>query len=167
MQHGYLPVSFQDGKYSFDAKQILSTPHFNIKGKFKTDMNNFIAELGIPGETIPCISLTLTIADFSVKVIDIYKKFLFYIKKNISSSYTYIQKLIQSKPSIVCEYNEQFMGCIIYDVDEYTYHAFKASDNSNKMISLYEKTVSDIYRYEKEEYDLLHSHLNCKRDTSL
>lgn len=46
MQHGYLPVSFQEGKYSFDAGQILSTPHFNIKGKFKTDMNNFIAELG-------------------------------------------------------------------------------------------------------------------------
>ena len=53
------------------------------------------------------------------------------------------------------------------DADEYTYHAFNANDNSNKMISLYEKTVSDIYRCEKEEYDILHCYLNCKRDISL
>lgn len=169
MQHGYLPVSFQDGKYSFDVTQILRTPHFKINGHLKTDMNNFITKLEIPGETIPCISLTLTIADFSVKVIDVYRKFLFYIKKNILSSHICIQKLIQSKPSIVCEYNEQLKGYIIYDEDlnERTYHAFKANDAPNKTIASYEKKVSDIYKYEKKEYDILHSHLKIKLDISL
>lgn len=100
-------------------------------------------------------------------MIDVYRKFLFYIKKNISSSYTFIQKLIQSKPSIICEYNEQLKGYIIYDVDEYTYHAFKANDNPNKTIASYEKKVSDIYKYEKKEYDILHSHLKFKLDISL
>ena len=167
MQHGYLPVSFKEGKYSFDVNQILDTPHFNIKGQLKTDVENFIEKLEIPGETIACLSLTLTIADFTVKVTDIYRKFLFYIQKSVSSIYDEVKKLIKDKPSIVCDYNETFKGYIIYDVDEHRYHCFYSKDNPNVMMSNYEKRVADIYKDEKQAYDDLYKHLTICTDVKL
>lgn len=167
MQHGYLPVSFREGRYSFDVNQILDTPHFDIKGQLKTDIENFISKLEIPGENIACMSLTLSIADFAVRVTDIYKNFLFYIKKCVQTSYNDVKKLIKAKPSIVCDYHEGFKGCIIYDKDEHRYHAFHSKDNPNKMMSTYEKRVSDVYKDEKQAYDELHSHLKVCTDVKL
>lgn len=167
MQHGYLPVSFKEGRYSFDVNQILDTPHFDIKGQLKTDIENFIAKLEIPGENIACMSLTLSIADFAVRVTDIYKNFLFYIKKCVQTSYNDVKKLIEAKPSIVCDYHEGFKGYIIYDKDEHRYHAFYSKDNPNKMMSTYEKRASDVYKYEKKAYDELHSHLKVCTDVKL
>lgn len=166
MQHGNLPISFRDGRYCFDVKQIQSTPHFNISGKLKTDIKKFIEKCEIPGETIPCLSLTLTIADYSLKVIDIYKKFLFYFKKEISSSYNEIQNLILNKPSIVCDYHPALKGHIIYDSDE-TYHAFNTNENPNKMMGIYEKKVADIYKEEKQIYDKMHSQLKFPLNVKL
>lgn len=164
MQHGYLPVSFKEGRYSFDVKQILNTPHFDVKGQLKTDLENFIAQLEVPGENNACISLTLTIADFVVRVTDIYKKFLFYIQKSVSSSYNGVKQLVKAKPSIICDYHEAFKGCIIYDIDKRCYHAFNPNDNPNKMMSAYKKRASNIYKDEKQAYDELHSHLTIYMD---
>lgn len=155
MQHGYLPVSFKEGRYSFDINQILSPPHFKINGKLKSDMKNFIDACENPGENIACISLTLTIADFSVKVIDIYNKFLFYIKSCVFSSYNDVKQLIQTKPSIVCDYHEGLNGFIIYDLDERAYQVLNPNENPNDIINIYEKRVSAIYNDEKIAFDEL------------
>ena len=167
MQHGYLPVSFKEGRYSFDVNQILDTPHFDIKGQLKTDIENFIAKLEIPGESIACMSLTLSIAEFVVRVTDIYKNFLFYIKKCVQASYKEVKKLIGEKPSIVCDYHKNFKGFIIYDRDEHRYHAFNSKDNPNKMMSTYEKRASDVYKDEKQAYDELYSHFKICTDVKL
>lgn len=163
MQHGYLPVSFKEGRYSFDFKQILDTPHFDIKGQLKTDIDNFLAEFETPGENIPCMSLTITISDFTVKTIGI----LFYIKKCVSSSFNKVKKLIKNKPSIVCDYHEILNGYIIYDMDEYRYHAFNSNDNPNQMMYTFEKRVSYIYEEEKGAYDELRSHFTFCKDINL
>lgn len=162
MQHGYLPVSCVEDRYSFDVKQILDTPHFGIKGQLKTDIENFIKKLEIPGETIACMSLTLTIANFTVIVTDIYRKFLFYIKKCILLSHNEVKKLIDTNPSIVCDYHEGFNGYIIFDYDGDRLHAFSSKDNPNNMISAYEKRSADIYNDEKKAYDELYSHLKTR-----
>lgn len=167
MQHGYLPVSFREGKYSFDVNQILETPHFDINKQLKTDIENFITKLEISGENIACMSLTLTISDFAVRVIDIYKKFLFYIKKCVQTLYNDVKKLIETKPSIVCDYHEDFEGYIIYDKDEHGYHTFNSKDNPNKMMSNYEKRVSAVYKDEKQVYDELHSYFEIYNDVIL
>ena len=158
MQHGNLPVSFQEGRYRFDAKQIIGTPHFDISGKLGTDMKKFIEKCEIPGENVPCLSLTLTISDYSLKFIDIYKKFLFYFKKEISSSYNEIQNLILNKPSIVCDYHPTLKGYIIYDCDD-TFHTFNTNENPNKMMGRYEKKAADIYKEEKQTYEKMHAQL--------
>ena len=157
MQHGYLPVSFQDGRYSFDAIQILTSPHFDVKGQLKKDLENFLSKCEIQGKNIACLSLTNTLANFTVSVIDIYRKFLFYISDNVSSFYKNLQKLIQEKPSIVCDYHEAFEGYIFYEWDEYTYtyHTFNSNDNPNKMIAQYQKRVADIYKDEKKAWDAM------------
>ncbi len=165
MQHGYLPVSFREGRYSFDVNQILNTPHFDIKGQLETDIEYFIAKYEIPGENIACMSLTLTIADFAVIVTDIYKNFIFNIKKCVQTSQNEVEKLIKAKPSIICDYHEDYKGYIFYDKDEHNrYHAFYYKDNSNKMMSIYEKRASDVYKDEKQAYDELHSHLKIHID---
>lgn len=157
MQHGYLPVSFQDGRYNFDAIQILSSPHFDVKGQLKKDLENFQSKCEIPGENIACLSLTNTLASFTVNVINIYRKFLFYISDNVSSLYKDLQKLIQEKPYIVCDYHEAFKGCIFYEWDEYThtYHTFNSNNNPNKIIDQYKKRVADIYKDEKEVWNVM------------
>ena len=167
MQHGYLPVSCVENRYSFDVKQILATPHFGIKGQLKNDIEKFLKEIESPVKTIACMSLTLTIANFAVIVTDIYRKFLFYIKKNVSSSYNDVKKLIEFKPSIVCDYHEGFNGYIIFDDDGNNLHAFSSNENSNKMISAYEKRSADIYKDEKKAYDELHSYLEIYKDVKL
>jgi len=167
MQHGYLPVSFKEGRYSFDVKQILDTPHFDVNGQLKTDINNFIAKLEIPGENIACISLTLTISDFAVRVTDIYKNFLYYIKKCVQTSYNEVEKLIEAKPHVVCDYHDSFKGYIIYDVDETAYHVFDSKDDPSNMMRAYEKRAFAVYRYEKQAYDELYSHLKIRTDVKL
>lgn len=148
MQHGYLPVSFQEGRYSFDAIQILTSPHFDVKGHLKKDLENFLEKCETPGENIACISLTNTLASFTVSVIEIHRKFLFYISNIVSLYYKRINGIIQAKPSIVCDYHELFKGYIIYGEDEYThtYHVFNSNDNPNKSVAQYKKKVDDIYK---------------------
>ena len=154
-QHGSLPVSQKEGKYSFDFSQILNTPHFRINGQVKTDMEEFLSTFD-SSEVIACLALTITIADFVVKVVDIYRNFLFYIKGNVSSSYAEIKKIITLKPNIICDAHRYFKGFIIF-LDEDTYHAFDPNDNPNKMITEYDKYTAEIFKDEKNAFDKLYS----------
>lgn len=158
MQHGYLPVSFCDGRYSFDPDQILDVPHFNVKNKLKNDLENFIKELEVPDQTNPHIALTFAISSFVVTVTDIYRKFLYYFQRPVSSSYNEIKELIKEKPSIVCNYHKDFEGHIIYDIEEDGFHAFNSKDNPNNMINDYAKRCAEIYNDEKAVYDELRTH---------
>ena len=158
MQHGYLPVSFCYGRYSFDPDQILDVPHFNVKNKLKNDLENFIKELEVPDQTNPHIALTFAISSFVVTVTDIYRKFLYYFQRPVSSSYKEIKELIKEKPSIVCNYHKDFEGYIIYDIEEDGFHAFNSKDNPNNMINDYAKRCAEIYNDETAVYDELRTH---------
>lgn len=154
-QHGSLPVSQKEGRYSFDVSQILDTPHFNLNKQVIFDMEGFLSNFD-SSEVIACLALTITIADFVVKVVDIYRKFLFYIKRNVSSSYIKIQKMITLKPTIICDTHQYFKGFIIF-LDGDTYHAFDPNGNPNKMIIEYDKYTAEIFKDEKNAFDKLYS----------
>lgn len=163
-QYGNLPVSLKDGRYSFDISQILETPHFKLNKQVQTDMNNFLSNFN-PSEKVACLALTITISDFVVKVIDIYRKFLFYIKDYISSSYRKIQKMIELNPTIICNTHEAFKGYIIFSA-EGMYHALNPNDNPNKMICEYVKDIADIFRDEKKSFDELNSlFISCQKES--
>ncbi len=167
MQHGYLPVSFREGKYSFDVKQILDTPHFEVKGYLKNDIENFLEKLSFQYGHIPCVSLVITISDFVVNVTDIYNNFIFFFKDYVSDYNNKVKKLIEEKPSIVCDYHNTFKGYIIYDKDKNGYHAFNSKDDADKMMDLYKKRAFDVYKDEKQAYDELHSYLIPYKDIKL
>lgn len=150
-QHGNLPVSQKEGRYSFDLYQILNTPHFNLNKQVKEDMNDFLSKFE-PSEEIACLALTITIADFTVKVIDIYRKFLTHIKENISLSYDKVQQMIKANPSIVCRTHESLNGFVIYYIDDEC-HAFNPTDNPNMLIDEYDKYTMYIYENEKNALD--------------
>ena len=152
-QHGDLPVSLKEGRYSFDIYQILTTPHFNLNKQVKEDMNKFLSNFD-PSKEVACLALTITIADFVVKVIDIYREFLSSIKGSVSSSYSRIQEMVKLKPSIICNTHEDFKGYIFYSVEN-VYHVFNPKDNANKMIREYEKYTADILNDEKKAFDEL------------
>ena len=158
-QHGSLPVSQKEGKYSFDLSQILDTPHFNLNKQVISDMKGFLSNFD-SSEVIACLALTITIADFVVKVVDIYRNFLFYIKGNVSSSYAEIKKIITLKPNIICDAHPVLEGYIIYSEKD-TYHAFDPNDNPNKMINEYDKYIADIFKEEKIAFDNL-----CSKTTN-
>mgnify|MGYP004653651991 CR=1 FL=1 len=145
-QHGNLPVSQKEGRYSFDIFQILATPHFNLNKQVEADMNEFLSNFD-QSEVTACLALTITIADFTVKVIDIYRQFLTYMKENISSAYNKIQQMIKINPTIVCNTHEILNGYIIYFIGNEC-HAFNPTDNPNKMIYEYDKYTADIYEDE-------------------
>ena len=157
VQHGHFPVSFQGERFSFDVNQILDTPRFAMNVKLKIDIKNFIEKTNVSEDIIPCISLTLTIADFAVIVTDIYRKFLTYFQESVSLSYNNVKDLISHKPSIVCDYHEDFKGYIIYDydIDENRLHVFNPKQDPNNMINEYIKRSASIYENEKNEHDKL------------
>ena len=121
-------------------------------------MENFIKELEVPDQTNPQIALTFAISSFVVTVTDIYRKFLYYFQRPVSSSYNEIKELIKEKPSIVCNYHKDFEGYIIYDIEEDGFHAFNSKDNPNNMINDYAKRCAEIYNDEKAVYDELRTH---------
>lgn len=152
-QHRDLPVSFNEGRYSFDAFQILSVTHFSLNKKLVSDMNNFLSNFN-PNEGVKCLALTATIADFVVKVIDIYREFLSCFKEPVSFSYNKIKKMIKSKPSIICNTHQDFKGCIIY-LDGDMYHTFDPKANPNKMIAGFAKYIAEILKDEQAAFDEL------------
>ncbi len=149
-QHGHLPVSFKENRYSFDASQIIDAPHFSLNKQVKKDMADFLDKFDLSKE-IPCYSLTYTVADFVVMITDIYKSFLTHIKPKVRESYKNIQAMISKKPDIICN-NPTLNGHIIYEVNK-KYHSFIPKENPNQMIKEYYKSAEAIYKDEKQALD--------------
>ncbi len=154
-QHGSLPVSCKEGRYSFDIYQILTAPYFSLNKQVKTDMEDFLSKFDL-SKNVPCLALTFTIADFVVMVTEVYRTFLSFIKKCISSSYSQVRDMIKSNPSLLCNNHTLFEGNIIFVLDN-MYHAFDTRDDSNLMVIEHEKTIADIYKTEKNSFEALKS----------
>lgn len=154
-QHGNIPVSSHDGLYGFDFTQIINPSFFTIKGNHKKDLEHFIEVCEIPGENIPYLSLTLTLANFTVQVIDIYRKYLYYMRKTVSSSYKNIKKIISDDSTLVCHKHKLFKNHIFYDCDDRSLHCFDISVNPNATMNLYQKKVADIYNAENKQFEEL------------
>lgn len=155
MQHGYLPVSFNNNRYSFDVHQILHAPHFHFNGLLKTDMENFIAKLDKPGDKIANLALTYSLAEFTVEVIDIYKCFISCLKSAVQDSFNNLEKLIKDKPSILCDYHKDFNGFIFYSIENRELKAVDTNEDPNSMMTSIEKKISNIYSKEKHIFDEL------------
>lgn len=159
MQHGHLPVSFQENRYCFDFKQILKAPHFNFNAQLVEDMRSFLDILETPEKPLANLALTITLANFVVQVIDIHRKYLFYIQKDISLSYEKFQKIISDNPKLVCDYNATFNGYVLFDMDDNSIHALNSKDNPNISILNYYERLEKIYEEEKTELDSLWEHM--------
>lgn len=154
VQHGYLPVSYQEGKYSFDIEQILDTPHFDINAQLKKDLDFFIKKMLEIKEESGKLSLVYTLSEFTVNVIDIYIQFLEYIENSISFLYNVIKNIIKAKPHIVCDYDASFNGLVFYSIDDMgRLHGVNPNENPIDTLNLYKERTTFFYKYEKNGFD--------------
>ncbi len=151
VQHTGMPLSLREGRYAFDVAQILDTPHFNMNDKFKIDLKDFLEKFDL-GDKVPCLAMTITIAEFTAVLVDIYRKYISCINPKIAEAYRNIKSIVRKNPSLLCKTHKCFKNHIIYELEN-GYHAVNIKDDPTKAFESFDKYLEEIYLSEKKAYD--------------
>ena len=158
VQHRSLSLSFENGIYSFDLVQILFTKHSNLNKNFTMKLEDFIEQHTEYGGEYPRIILAYALVDYTVKIIEIYKKYLFTIKKDVSHCYRSVIKLAHDTPELINHSEEKSNDLFMFKKSNET-HCFLINDNPNKNINSYEEKINRIYKIEKKVLDDLNTEI--------
>jgi len=99
-QHGYLPVSVNDGKFGFDLFQITQAPHFKHNSKFKKELEAHMDKIEIHSD-YPRISYPYILTGYVLCITEIYHDSLYKLKKPWRESVKRIMKLSNMHPNNV------------------------------------------------------------------
>lgn len=150
-QHGHLPISLMANRCSFDLNQIFYTPHFNHNKTIEKEMENIKNEILIKYGNRPCISFTLTLAQYNLGVTLIYKSFLDSIKHLLVESNKKLNSLLRARPDII-NHGNGFEGLVFYTIKNDNIHAFNSNDDSMHMFDGYENEAKLVFKEEQAEY---------------
>lgn len=155
-QHGHVPVSIYssaDGdKMCFDIGQISATPHFNHNKAVLTEMQNFNEELLVKEGAQPRYVFTVAVAEYTVLMCDIYKKFWHEQDAGFKEKVGKIDRFVEDNPSYIRHRNKDMNGYLFYKMEN-VLHTFNASQDSMKMFSEYMQEADGVYAAEKSEFD--------------
>ncbi len=149
-QHGYIPVSRKfDGRYCFDLEQIRNLKHFCYSDKsFSNEIDRIKNEIISVYQDEPDLCFSKNIDDYVKSVIEIYYRFLDFIKIEIESICDKVDKCIKTHPEYVCK-DEKCKSIVAYKIEDDCYHLFNVDDNFK---NYYQRNCSEVRKVFKN-YD--------------
>lgn len=155
--HGHLSVSFDGERFCFDLRQILGTPHFNLKDKYKEEFKKIIDTTIDRYNFYPRISYTLTIADYIPTVIKLYSSSLEMISAHIHKVYDSYQKLINDNSEEIA--SSSIGGqCIAYKSENNELHVISISSDLVREFEEQQVKAEALYtKYKQRQEDILGS----------
>jgi len=153
-QHGHLPVStntFDDNKYCFNLERILWAPHFKHKATMEGEMSALAEEIYEKHSDYPHITLTTSLAEFSVAIMQIYIAFLKNIREVLHDSTDKIESLLSKRPDIIHKSFDELNGYVFYDQVDDTMHMFHSQDKPKKVLAENKNFASEKLRHEESE----------------
>ena len=164
-QHGYIPVSRKfDGRYCFDLEQIRNLRHFCYNNKsFIDEIDKIKSEIINVYQNEPDLCFSKNIDDYIKSVIEIYYRFLDFIKPEIDSVFDKVQKCIISHPEYVCR-DDRCQGYIAYKKENKTLHLFNVEDNLKNYYLRNRSQVKRVFKnYDRDFHtELKPSHVSEK-----
>lgn len=154
LQHNHLAVSvYREGldiKCCFDFKQLLNTPHFNMKGKFRDELQKLVEEMVDGPYNHTRVSYTITIARFHVQIIELYAQYYDIIETAMSKVDEEWKGFISANPNAISKSSDDYNGYVFYCVDS-TLHSFRPVPFFDEGFSPLKQRAKEIYLRESEE----------------
>lgn len=162
-QHGHLPIHIDNGKCSFNINQILSTPHFNHNKTLKNQMEVIKQEILLKYGDISHIAFTMSIAEYNMCILSIYRNFLSFIEPLLVESNKSIYSLFKSRPDIITHSDDFHDDLVFYKVTDDSIHVFSANDNSINMFENFKNEAENVLKEEQVELENLQSSLKLRK----
>lgn len=148
-QHGHLPIDNNGNDYHINLVTILKKPHYNHNKTIADEMKKIADEVGDVYDDIPTFSLTLTLAEFTSKLLSIYQRFWDIAENALLKSQKRAQNIIKRYPENIINASEEFSGFFIYDEEpEGWTHAVSCADDPGAMYAQFKneaRETSDEY----------------------
>lgn len=152
-QHNHLPVSVENGFCSFDAWQILSTPHFNPNKNVREELENFRKEIIEEYRDNFRLSLAFCLSQYIAGVAEVYKGFWERIKDQLSEQKHQIDVAIEEEPELLEHNNEKFDGSILYQMPGIEgWHAFIPCGNTDTYYEECLNIAQEFFNQSEQEY---------------
>lgn len=129
-QHGYIPVSRKyDGRFCFDLEQIRNLRHFNYNNKtISQEIDKIISDIRNIYQDNPDLCFSHIIDEYIRSVIEIYFRFLDFIRPDVESICDKAEKCIKLHPEYVCK-DERCKGFIAYKIEDGNMHLFNSGED--------------------------------------
>lgn len=153
-QHGHLPVyESWDKKYSFDLDQIVNTPHYNHNSKLKEELNKIRDEIARKYTDNPRIVFSRSIAEFQLRIIEIYKLFIDWISPQMEHLVTQLDELVKKRPEIVHSSKDELNGQVLYKIEDECLHMITPNENIMDMLELVKDDIKRNYEIQKKKFE--------------
>ena len=156
-QHGHLPVSNSvENKFCFDLKQIINTPHFNIKKSIEDELVNLIEEIYSKYKGYPYIMFTRTIAEYNYCIHKLYAEFFDNIEQVFNDTLLEVERLLKQRPELIYNSKNSLNGNILIKDNSGHIHCFRYSKmKTRKMFYDFKEKAQFYLDEEKTELELL------------
>lgn len=145
-QHGHLPIDNNGNEYHINLVTILRKPHYNHNKTIADEMKKIADEVGDVYDDIPTFSLTLTLAEFTSKLLSIYQKFWNISENALLKSQKCAQDIIKRYPENIINTSEESSGFFIYDEEpEGWIHAVSCADDPGAMYTQFKNEAQETF----------------------
>lgn len=143
-QHGHLPISYTDKTYCINLELILSTTHFNFKGKQKNELERITKEIIEQCNQNPTLNLTIQLAEYTSNILNLYEAFWCCISYYFISLSEKVTDLLHQYPNNFINHPNHLEQLFIIEFQPHL-----------ELLPLKTLTESPFIRYHAEALDLL------------
>lgn len=164
-QHGHPPVSQNDANYAFDLRQILEMPHFAHNKLIKEQISAAVTEImeGFSGS--PRLSVTMTVAEFTVGLWQVYDYFLTCVEAHLRESFVQTQEIMAQYPDNIILKTDDFSGLFVYAIKDGHAHVFTVGEDTMEMLRKFQLEAKGTLEDFQEDWEQLKKDAICmKRD---
>lgn len=154
-QHGHPPVSQKDMNYFFDLRQILEMPHFTHNKQIKEQLSASVAEIMDAYHGYPHLGITMTVAEFTVGLWNVYHYFLSCVKTHLQKSFTQAQTIIERYPKNIVLKKDEFSGLFVYSVNDKHANVITVGENTIEMLEQFQLEAKRTLEIFQENWDEL------------
>ena len=141
-QHGHIPVTVENQNMcSFDLKRYLSTPHTKYNAEVKKQVEKIVQLVFNETGEFVNICFTRTLAEFNLKILQIYEGFLSVLDDLLNNLYSNLKELIERRSDIVYSSDDLMKGYVFYLVED-EIHCF---DSKSNPVERHEKHKEELH----------------------
>lgn len=153
-QHGHPPVSQQCANYCFDLRQITEMPHFSHNQKIKAQMDAAVREILTVYRDLPTLGVTMTVAEFTVGLLQIYDRFLTCAEAHLRASFAQFRAILAAHPEKVNQLEDSPV-LFVYDVQDRYAHTVLTEDDTTEMLESYQKEAKETLQIFQHDWNQL------------